>query len=226
MIKAERQHKTRADEIYEQVKQAIFDFELLPGDRFTESAVAKWTDSSRTPVREALYRLQREHFVEVSFRNGWQVLPIDFDQIDERYEVRILLEQEAVKRLCQLEEKPSQLQVLEKFWLVEDAERETDFAVLYRQDERFHEMLVEATGNREMAAIHHTMTEKIRIVRRMDFTQKSRVDATYKEHSEILLAIRNRDEAGALALLYEHIRQSKEAVRKITLDMIQHARKG
>lgn len=218
-------HTTRADEIYAQIKEAIFNFEILPGDRFTETAVAKWTNSSRTPVRQALYQLQRDNFVDVHSRLGWRVLPINFDIIDERYEIRILLELEAIQRLCQMQEPSPILQELNAIWLVDVADRETDFASLYRKDERFHEMLVEAAGNSEMAKIHHDITEKIRIVRRLDFTQKSRVDATYKEHGEILTAIKKGDIDKAKSLLAEHITQSKLAVRKITLETIQKAQK-
>jgi DNA-binding FadR family transcriptional regulator len=57
------------ERIYLQLKQSIFDFQLLPGDRFTESEIADLVAASRTPVREALTRLQREGFVEVSFRS-------------------------------------------------------------------------------------------------------------------------------------------------------------
>ena len=59
--------------VYEQIKRDIFDFRLLPGDRFTETEVAERVGVSRTPVREALYKLEREGYIQVSSRNGWSV---------------------------------------------------------------------------------------------------------------------------------------------------------
>ena len=91
-------------------------------------------------------------------------------------------------------------------------------------DERFHCALVEATGNREMARMHYAITEKIRIIRRLDFTQASRIAATYEEHVQILDAILQRCGEQAQQLLTRHIELSKQQVRKITLHRLQVAR--
>src|SRR5579875_1782587 len=91
-----------ADSVYQQLKSELFEFQLLPGDRFTEAEVADRTGASRTPVRQALYRLQREGFLEINFRNGWEVRALDFDQLDEMYDLRILLEQTSIRRMEKL----------------------------------------------------------------------------------------------------------------------------
>ena len=64
-----------AEQIYAQLKADIFDFRLLPGDRFSEGEVAERMSVSRTPVRQSLYRLEREGYLAVYFRSGWQVKP-------------------------------------------------------------------------------------------------------------------------------------------------------
>ena len=71
-------HLSRADEVYAQLKHDIGEFSLVPGDRFTETEVSERLGVSRTPVRQALFKLQQEGFVEVLFRSGWRVLPFDF----------------------------------------------------------------------------------------------------------------------------------------------------
>ena len=81
-----------AERIYGQLKDDIFEFRLLPGDRFSEGEVAERMAASRTPVRQALYRLEREGYLEVYFRSGWQVKPFDFAHFEELYDVRIVLE--------------------------------------------------------------------------------------------------------------------------------------
>ncbi|MGB2337996.1 MAG: GntR family transcriptional regulator, partial [Alcanivorax sp.] len=81
-----------AEQIYLQLKQDMFDFRLMPGDRFSENEVAERMGVSRTPVREALFRLQRETFVDVLYRSGWQVKPFDFKYFEELYDVRTVLE--------------------------------------------------------------------------------------------------------------------------------------
>ena len=211
------------ERIYRQLKRSIFDFDLLPGDRFTENAIAEQMQASRTPVREALTRLQREGFVEVSFRSGWQVRPFDFEQFEQLYDVRIVLELAVVKRLCDMQPAPD-LDELKSVWMVTPQERLSHGPTVCSLDERFHELLVEASGNREMARIHHDLTERLRIVRRIDFTQRPRIEATYVEHGQILLNIIKRRSDEAQRLLKTHIEESKAAVRKITLHMIFEAR--
>lgn len=215
-----------AERIYGQLKDDIFEFRLLPGDRFSEGEVAERMAASRTPVRQALYRLEREGYLEVYFRSGWQVKPFDFAHFEELYDVRIVLEQAAVKRLCDREagETPALLDELKRIWMVEPEQRLADGREVSRLDERFHCQLVEATGNREMARLHGEVSEKIRIIRRLDFTQTPRVQATYDEHAWILGAILSRRCEEAQLLLKAHIEVSKAEVRKITLHMLHSAR--
>jgi DNA-binding GntR family transcriptional regulator len=81
-----------------------------------------------------------------------------------------------------------------------------------------------AADNREMAAVHADLTEKIRVIRRLDFLKDQRVDATYEEHSKLLRLISRRKATEATILLRSHITQSKVEVRKITLHMLHEAR--
>jgi DNA-binding FadR family transcriptional regulator len=68
---------------------------------------------------------------------------------------------------------------LKRIWLVEPEQRIQDSQTVAALDERFHQMLVEATGNQEMAKIHQGITERIRIIRRLDFNKTARIEATY-----------------------------------------------
>ena len=210
------------DRIYQTIKDDIFSFRLLPGDRFSENEIAERVAASRTPVREALAWLQREGFVDVSFRSGWQVKPFDFMKFEQLYDVRIILELAAVKKLCEMEPAPN-LEDLKRIWLVKPEERLEDGPSVCALDERFHEQLVEATGNVEMARIHHEITERLRIVRRIDFTQSNRIEATYDEHAKILRTIIERRAEEVKSYLKTHIEASKSEVRKITLHMLYEA---
>jgi DNA-binding GntR family transcriptional regulator len=212
-----------AEQLYLKIKAEIFDFRLLPGDRFTETELAERYLVSRTPVRDALYRLKREGFLEVGFRSGWSVRPFDFARFDELYDLRTILECAAVERVCEAVEAP-QFAPLRAVWLVPAAERETDPKKLAELDEAFHASLVEAGGNREIARVHTQLTEQIRIIRRLDFLKEKRVAATYEEHAKLLRLIGRRQATEALIMLRAHITQSKNEVRKITLHMLHEAR--
>ncbi|MEJ2803787.1 GntR family transcriptional regulator [Comamonadaceae bacterium PP-2] len=214
--------QSRAEDVYGLLKQDIADFRLIPGDRFTETAICDRLGVSRTPVRQALYRLQQEGFVEVLFRAGWRVLPIDFQKFEQLYDLRKVLETEAVRRLCSephlLGE--SEYQSLADVWLQPADLRSHDAVAVGSLDEAFHCALVAATGNAEMARVHRDVTERIRIIRRLDFTWAARINATYDEHALILRAIRARRADEAVRLLGAHIDASQTEVRKITLHQI------
>lgn len=212
-----------ADQAYGQVKQMIFDFELMPSDRFSESELAQRVAVSRTPLRQALQRLEREGFLVVMPKIGWQVAPLDFDTFDELYDLRVLLECHAAQHLASAEPRPP-LQDLADTWLVPANERVADPSAVGALDERFHMALVAAAGNRETVRVHREITERIRIIRRLDFTKPARVEATYDEHARILRAITRRRADEADRLLRAHIEQSKLEVRHITLDMLHRAR--
>ncbi|MEC9359403.1 MAG: GntR family transcriptional regulator [Pseudomonadota bacterium] len=220
-----KQTNPLAEQVYTKVKQAIFDFELLPGDRFTENELAEQHGVSRTPVRDALYRLQREGYLDVGFRSGWSVSPFDFPRFDELYDLRILIETASVERLCQMAPPPD-LEALKRQWLVAKDQRVTEARQIAALDEAFHTTLVSAAGNREIARVHEDITEKIRIIRRLDFLKSNRIEATYEEHAKILRLILKRQSTEATILLRSHVTQSKNEVRKITLHMLHQAREA
>lgn len=213
-----------AEQAYAQLKEMIHDFALLPGDRFSESEMGARLGVSRTPVREALFRLRNEGFLEVESKSGWYVKPIDFDRLDQLYDLRVLLELASVARLCARSSDPPELEALKAAWLVPAGERLADMREVGALDELFHATLVRAAGNAEIAKVHWDVTERIRIVRRLDFTREDRIDATYVEHAKILRAILQRKLDQAQLLLKSHIEQSKAEVRKITLGTLHEAR--
>jgi len=223
--------RSRADAVYTQLKQDIAAFHLVPGDRFTETEIGDRLSVSRTPVRQALFRLQQEGFVEVMFRSGWRVLPFDFEQFEQLYDLRMILETTAAHRLSEDAQyrgahiNSTLLEELAAIWLVPAAQRSTDMVQVAQWDEAFHCALVAAAGNQEMARVHRDLTDRIRIIRRLDFTKQARIDATYDEHAKILKAIRAKRGDQAAMLLRAHIETSQAEVRKITLHQVHMAQK-
>ncbi len=213
-----------AETVYAELKAEMHGFRLLPGDRFSEAEVGQRLGVSRTPVREALFRLRNEGFLDVEAKSGWFVRPIDFGRLEQLYDLRILLEQACIARLAAGAELPAEIEALKRVWLVPAAERLSDAAEVGRLDEAFHTSLVRAAGNGEIARVHADVTERIRFVRRLDFTRSDRIEATYQEHAKILRQVMQRRAEPAQMLLKAHIEQSKAEVRKITLATLHEAR--
>ena len=85
-----------AGSVYSAVRNDLYDFRLAPGQRFSENEIAARLGVSRTPVREALYRLRDEGYVDVASKSGWTVRSFEFETFERLYEVRVLLELAAV----------------------------------------------------------------------------------------------------------------------------------
>jgi DNA-binding GntR family transcriptional regulator len=160
----------------------------------------------------------------VGFRRGWKVAHINFDQLDQLYDLRIVLEVASIERIASLGATHAAVDALKAIWCVASDERESDPVIMFEMDEDFHRRLVAATGNAEMLRVHNEVTERIRIVRRLDFLKPHRTSATYDEHSTMLTLIERGKVTEATILLRAHITQSKLEVRKITLSMLAAAR--
>lgn len=214
-----------AEQVYGRLKAEMNDFLLVPGDRFSEAELGQRLGVSRTPVREALFRLRNEGFLDVEPKSGWSVRAIDFGRLEQLYDLRVILELAAVAKLCaHTGTPPEELESLKAVWLVPATERLSDSRVVGQLDEAFHATLVRAAGNAEMARVHWDVTERIRIVRHLDFTRADRIEATYMEHAKILRAVMQRKVEQAQLLLKSHVEQSKAEVRKITLATLHEAR--
>ena len=178
---------------------------------------------SRTPIREALYRLGQEGFIQVASKSGWTVRPFDFEYFDNLYDLRVVIEIAAVRRLCERVPMPD-LNDLREAWLVTPEARLTDGAAVSRLDEEFHRALARAGGNAEIARVHGDITERIRVIRRLDFMYPERIRSTYTEHAQVLRAILRRKADQATLLLKAHIEESKAEVRKISLHKLFEAK--
>jgi DNA-binding GntR family transcriptional regulator len=211
------------DRVYHRVKQDLFDFRLLPGDRFTETEVALRVKASRTPVREALMLLEREGYLQMKSRAGWQVKPFDYRLFQELYDLRTMIETASVRKLAALPPRPA-VEALAAVWCVAPEQRLRGSQRLSQADEDFHHTLVTEAGNSEVARLHQEITERIRIVRRLDFSYHDRVAATYQEHQAILEELLVGRTEQACQKLEIHIASSRAAVETISLVHLEAAR--
>jgi DNA-binding GntR family transcriptional regulator len=224
VVNISREAVSLADQAYDEVKKRLFDFDLMPGDRFSETELAEQIQVSRTPLRQALQRLQHEGLVEAIPKVGWLIPALDFGKLDELYEFRVLIECYAVRAVCAAGHESSTLQALSEAWRLTPAERQQDPLKVGELDEAFHYRIVECTGNGEMLRAYREITERIRIIRRLDFHKPGRIAATYDEHATILAALHKGRGDEAQRLLRAHIENSRIEVRKITLGMLYQAR--
>jgi DNA-binding GntR family transcriptional regulator len=185
-VQSEPERATLSQSVYERLKDEIFEFRMAPGQRYSEQELANFLGVSRTPTRFALHLLAREGYViHVDGHAGWQVKPFDLAYYEDLYDFRTQIELIAVRRLCVMDPAPD-LSALCDFWRVPKRSRNLDGKVVAREDEKLHSTLVALAGNQEMLRVHRDLTERIRIIRRLDFVEPARIKAAFDEHTKIL----------------------------------------
>ena len=213
-----------AHEVYTRLKTLIMGFELYPGSRVTETALAARFGVSRTPVREALQRLQVEGYLTVRPKQGCFIREIDIEEIDAHYQVRIALECCAIELACTHMPERALKELARQWDPAYQPSEEPDVETMAARDEDFHIALAEGSGNLVLADYLQRVNQSIHIIRRLDFTSGMRVDLTYKEHHAICQHLIRRDVVAAQQALTQHIRRSQLAAKTITLEQLSRAR--
>lgn len=186
------------EEAYAQIKQRILDNDMPPGFQVLEAELALQFGMSRTPIREALLRLQSEGFVRVAPRRGMLVLPIAPEDMSEIYQIITALETAAVESLAERNPSPAMLSVLDT--AVDDMDRALaadDLEGWAEADERFHRALLELCGNRRLAATAMMFRDQIRRTRRLTLRLRAKPTRSINAHRQLVDAIRSGDAEGA-----------------------------
>jgi len=195
------------------LRQAIIDGRLQPGDALSENRLAAEYDVSRTPVREALHLLMEEGLVEMLPGRKVRVALLRADDAREVYELRLVLEAEAVRRLIAMADMSPQLAELKRACADSEAAlAHGDFAGLSQINERFHSVLVSVLRNRRLLAQYRTADNLIALYRNRSLRDESWARASMAEHRTFVARIEARDVPGALALLETHIARACEVV--------------
>lgn len=216
-----RTRKFSSPEIYTTLRQMILESELAPGSRVTESELAAKFRVSRTPIREALHRLEVEGLLEIRPKQGCFIRPVDIEKIGNYYAVRVALETMAIELACELMP-DDELKRLAEYWNPAKRPRRIDAVdEIKTAEEAFHVTLAEHSGNPVLADYLRDVNDHIRVIRRLAFLDEQTIAETYRDHYEICRMLLKRDVKGARAAMIEHISKSQETARNVTLSQLQ-----
>jgi DNA-binding GntR family transcriptional regulator len=192
------------DRVYEQLKTMAVGFEFKPGARLNEGTIANKLGVSRTPLREALNRLNIEGFLRCMPGKGFFCRELDAQEIFDLYELRKSIEISAVrlaiKRAC--DKDIDALLTFLRDTGPDPGERTS--VELVHLDEMFHERLLCMSNNSEMLRVLRNVNERIRFVRWIDMDRVNRAK-TQTEHRSVLLCVKARDEEKCVTILEKHI---------------------
>lgn len=212
--------KATAFEVYEKLREMILSFEIYPGSRVTETQLAEHFHLSRTPIREALQRLEQEGHLTIRPKQGCFIRELNIGELSEYYEVRIALEMAAVEKACS-HMPTKELEALAEQWQPSMQPKRISAEAMKEKDEAFHMALAGGGGGNQVLIKHlRDINNHIRIIRRVDFDNNERIARTYREHFEIVQSLLQRDAEKSRSLIKRHIVRSEKFAKTLTLTQL------
>jgi len=193
------------DAAYAQLRRRILDNDWPPGHRALEHEVATELGMSRTPVREALMRLQNEGLVEVIPRHGMRVLPVSGNDMQEIYQILTALECMAAELLAARKPSAKELEPLvDATQAMDKALRADDLDAWAAADERFHAQLIDLAGNRQLQATVLNYWDRAHRARMFTLRLRPKPVNSTKEHMQMVERLRAGDAEGAARVTRAH----------------------
>ncbi len=200
--------KTLVDRVYHEIQNRILHNVWATGHQALEQELAEELGVSRTPVREALIRLQRDGLVTVVPRHGMRVLPISVIDVQEIYQILTSLEALAVELAAARKPAPKEMKAIERAARdMLDAQEASDLKAWARADEKFHFHLVELSGNRILVEVVDNFWGRAQRARLTLLTLRKVNTTSTRDHAKLLAAIREGNSALARSTLEEHRRR-------------------
>ncbi|GAB4265317.1 GntR family transcriptional regulator [Thermincola ferriacetica] len=215
-------YKPLREIVFEALREAIINGTLEPGERLMEIQLAEEMGVSRTPVREAIRKLELEGFVVMVPRKGACVAGLSMKDIADVFEIRTALESLAAglaaERITEEE-----LENLERLLVkIGECVQANDLDKLIEVDTEFHDVLFKATRNERLVQIISNLREQIQRFRTTSLASPGRMKYALEEHKKIVEAVSERNVELAQKLAAEHI----ENAENIMLNVLREKREG
>ncbi len=201
-----------AERAYRRLRLAIVECRLAPEQRLTESSIARQLRVGKTPAREALRRLVVEGLARVTPRHGYSVSPITLRDVEELFELRLLVEPAAAALAAGGLDNPARSR-LQELSLVGYTEAERDsLRKFVRTNTEFHAQIAFLSGNRRYAAlVSQLLAESERLIN-FGALLHPMSGQTVDEHRRLIEALSDGDADSARRIMEEHVRTTRQMV--------------
>ncbi|MGB0847360.1 MAG: GntR family transcriptional regulator [Thiolinea sp.] len=196
--------KRLADQVYDQLLDAIHNGVIQPNDQIVQEKLAEQFEISRTPVREALLRLEQEKIIEVAKRGGFKIRIISERETEEIYRARAAIECYAVRMLA-LNHSPALLDTLRQ--KIQNAESLTEHTVkaYFKANQTIHRAFVEACGNRYLLEMFDNTWNRGTSFRLFASIDAGAMADSLGDHEALVDVVASGDPVAAFEKMMEHI---------------------
>ena len=207
---------TLADQVYVSIKKAIIEVDLRPGERLREVEIAASLGVSRTPVREALSRLEQEGLVQPLKTGGVIVVELSKGemreifgllQVLETYAVRLASEKISQKQLERLDSVCSRAEEV----VQNDLEKLGDLEKLSGLNQKFHELLIDAAANQRLQALIGNLRSAMQPYRALTLQSRKFREQSVRDHRRLVELLQNGDAEELALLMTKHLGEAQDA---------------
>jgi DNA-binding GntR family transcriptional regulator len=212
------QHRPRtylADTVYEALRRAIVEHEFDAGEPLTEHDLCRRFGTSRTPVREALAKLERDRLVQVVPKKGAFVRTVSADEIRELYQLREALEGLAVRLAAPRVEREDLAGFEARFRAMKARGTRTTYAEVRAIGEEFHTYLIKQAGNAKLLEALEQIREQVRSVWNMSIMAPRRAQGLVREHLALVDALKRGDARRAERCMVAHVRRVRDTIFRL-----------
>ena len=202
--------KTLIEDAYEKIKQMIFQQKVTPGQRLIYSDLSKMLNMSRTPIINALNRLEQEGFLVSEAFRGFQVRPIDLKEAWDLFGVREALEVYAVEQTIEKGEPENIKELEEKLLSHENYIPGRYDRKKFLLDAEFQLQIASITRNRSLEKMLRMNLEHVNLRFRLDNCDTGRMPVAVQEHRDLLKAIRKKDVLKGVEIIKTHVRRGRD----------------
>lgn len=209
-LRVERAPAPIRSRVLDNLRQAILDRKLAPGQRLIERELVEATGVSRTSIREALRELAAEGLVTTIPNKGTIVAQVSLEEARQLYQVRSVLEGLACRLFVENATDAQRRQLVTCFRAVERAASK-DSAVWLAAKDKFYDVLFEGGGNEALRSISSTLHARINLLRSLSLTRPGRAAEAVAELSDIVAAVVANDAEAAAKACSRHVDNAGEA---------------
>ena len=193
-------------QIYDEIKDRIIRCEYLPGQQLNEDLLCSQFGSSRTPVRDALSRLEQEGLVNIHAKRGVQITDVSISAVNELFEVRMRIEPYAVRTYGSWQRDDVYARYMRQF-----SQTVVDKRAFYELDDTFHRSFILVSSNRYLSMIYNLTASQAARFRILSGAE-NRLEETQQEHYRIAACCLRRDWVAAANEMRAHLEMSKKAI--------------
>ncbi|MEJ2708774.1 MAG: GntR family transcriptional regulator [Anaerolineales bacterium] len=211
---------TFQQQAYQYIKDQIMNLGFKPGEYITDGKIAAHLNFSRTPVREAFHRLEKEGLLIYETRRGWKIYTLSLDDIHEIFDLKNIIEGMLARKAASCQDDRLRKSLQEAFIDMHRSAEENDTGAWTEADSRLHETIFNMAGNERAQNVINNLNDQWHRVRIGFVARTGRMERSASEHEAFVQAILEGNGEAAERHMRDHLERLREELVNLLENMV------